>query len=346
MGSRGDGGGTSLPGSIGPLNTAPSSERSGANPSSTGAGGDKAGSTHETTDGSGPAIPIMSKDGNSIDHFERSNADGSTTIMTADGEEAYTLPPSSAGHDESSSTDDTNADAGTTDDDSDNDDTSDDTSDAAADDGGTTDDGNSGEATAWVDPDAVEASGAAIFDTHLTGFDRLTVAGGSVVDIAFTNTGNPNDGVGGPIDLTDETLLIPTRDAIAHVDSDAADASGATALDTHLTGLDYLQLAGGSVVDIRYTNTGNPSGPVTGVDTGTFDPSTIGPDGTDEMGFTATEFTVADTDLQVSFDSNQLTAADDLDTGFQLDAPDQALDAGLDAGMDAGGEGDGPLPFP
>ena len=90
MGSRGDGGGSSPPASIGPLNPNPSSQSSGANSTSTG-------STRETTDGAGPAIPIMSKDGNSIDHFERKNADGSTTIMTADGEEAYTLPPSSDG---------------------------------------------------------------------------------------------------------------------------------------------------------------------------------------------------------------------------------------------------------
>lgn len=291
----------------------------------------------------------MSKDGNSIDHFERSNADGSTTIMTADGEEAYTLPPSSAGHDESSSTDDdTNSDSGSTDDDSDNDDTSDDD----ADDGGTTDDGNSGEATAWVDPDAAEASGASMFDTHLTGFDRLTIAGGSVVDVAFTNTGNPNDGVGGPLDLTGATLHVPTRDEIAHLDLDAADASGAGALDTHLTGLDYLGVAGGSVVDVRFTNTGNPNGPVTGIDPGTFDPSTIGPDGTNSAatGFTATEFTVAGADLEVSFDSNQFEAVDNLDTGFQLDAPDQAFDDGIDDGMvagnEVGGENNGPLPFP
>ena len=350
MGSRGDGGGSSLPGSSGPLNpNPPASSPPGGNSSSTGTGGSKAESTHETTDGAGPAIPIMSKDGESIDHFERRNADGSTTIMTADGEEAYTVPPPSKGEDESSSTgDDTNSDSGSTDDDSDNDDAADDAADDSADDGEAPDDGSSEEATAWVDPDAADASGAATFDTHLTGFDRLTVAGGSVVDVAFTNTGNPNDGVGGPIDLTGATLQIPTGDRIAHVDSDAADASGAGAVDTHLTGLDFLDLAGGSVVDVRFTNTGNPNGPVTGIDTGTFDPSTIGPDGTNAStgGFTATEFMVAGADLQVSFDSNQFEAADSFDTGFQLDAPDEALDDGMDAGNEIGGEGNGPLPFP
>ncbi len=187
-----------------------------------------------------------------------------------------------------------------------------------------------------------------MFDTHLTGFDRLTVAGGSVVDVAFTNTGNPNDGVGGPIDLAGATVLIPTRDGIAHVDSDAADSSGAGAFDTHLTGLDYLGLAGGSVVDVRFTNTGNPNGPVTGIDTGTFDPSTLGPDGTNAstVGFTATEFTAAGADLQVSFDSNQFEAVDNLNTGFQLDAPDLAFDADMEAGSEIGDESNGPLPFP
>lgn len=151
------------------------------------------------------------------------------------------------------------------------------------------------------------------------GVDDRRFAGGSVVDIAFTDTGNPNDGVGGPIDLTGAELNIPTTDTIAHVDADAADASGAGSFDTHLTGLD----------------------------TSTFDPSTIGPDGTDAMGFTATEFVVAGADLQVSFDSNQqLDASDNLDTDFQLDAPDQALDTGMDDGNEIGDEGSGPLPFP
>ncbi len=343
MGSRGSGGEASPPGSIGPLNTN----------SSTGTGGTTPGSTKETTDGSGPAIPIMSKDGNSIDHFERSNADGSTTVMTADGVEVYTLPPSSAGHDESSSTDnDTNSDSGTTDDDSGNDGTADDnadaddggtTDDADAGDGGTTDDEDDGGTTAWIDPDAADASGSSMFDTHLTGFDRLTIAGGTVVDIGFTNTGNPNDGVGGPIDLTGATLRSPTVAGIAHVDSDAADASGAGALDTHLTGFDYLGLAGGSVVDVRFTNTGNPNGPVTGIDPSTFNPSTVGPGGTDAM--------LSSADLEVSFESIQIesiqfAAIDNLETGFQLDAPDQALDDGMEAGIGVGGETNGPLPFP
>ena len=166
----------------------------------------------------------MSKDGNSIDHFERTNADGSTTVMTADGKEAFTLPPSSQGGDESASTDEgTNPDAGSTDDDGNNDgsggsddDGSDDdgSDDGGSDDGGgpdVPDDGNSGDATAWVDPDAAEASGFGGFDTHLTGFDRLTLAGGSVVDAVFTNTGNPNDGVGGPLDLSGATFHVPSR---------------------------------------------------------------------------------------------------------------------------------------
>ena len=55
---------------------------------------------------------------------------------------------------------------------------------------------------------------------------------------------------------------------------------------------------------------------------------------------------VAGADLQVSFDSNQFEAADSFDTGFQLDAPDEALDDGMDAGNEIGGEGNGPLPFP
>ena len=35
----------------------------------------------------------MSKDGNSIDHFERTNADGSTTVMTADGRRQGSVYP-------------------------------------------------------------------------------------------------------------------------------------------------------------------------------------------------------------------------------------------------------------
>ena len=364
MGSRGDGGGSSLPGSSPPLNTNPTDVSSGSNPSSTGTGGTKTGSTKEATDGSGPAIPVMSKDGNSIDHFERTNADGSTTMMTADGEEAYTLSPSSSGHDDSSSTDgDTNTDAGTTDNDSDNDsdssgddaDDGDDSSGDDADDGDSEvpDDGDSGETTAWVDPDAADTSGGAAFDTHLTGFDRLSAAGGSIVDIAYTNTGNPNDGVGGPLDLSGATLHIPSRNTIAYVDSDAADASGATAFDTHLTGLDYLGVTGGSVIDVRFTNTGNPNGPVVGIDPAGFDPSTVGPDGTNALqasetgGFAATQFMLADANLGVSFETNQFESVDNLDTGaLQLDASHQEFDADVEASGEFGGNGGGPLPFP
>lgn len=64
-------------------------------------------------------------------------------------------------------------------------------------------------------------------------------------------------------------------------------------------GFDFLGVAGGSVVDVRFTNTGN-----------------------------------------------QFEAADSLDTGFQLDAPDEAFDNGMEAGSEIGGEGNGPLPFP
>ena len=243
------------------------------------------------------------------------------------------------------------------------------------------DDGNSGEATAWVDPDAAEASGFGGFDTHLTGFDRLTLAGGSVVDAVFTNTGNPNDGVGGPLDLSGATFHVPSRDTIAHFDPDAGDASGADAFDTHLTGLDVLDVVGQSVIDVRFTNADGPNGPL-GMDPGTFDPSTLGPGGTNAhqvdgttgvlggdqsafiaglsapgftaSGFTASGFTASDSatsaDLQVSIGFNQFESLsnnfDQLDSGMLEVSGGLELDAGMEAGAGFAGEDGGPLPFP
>ncbi len=155
-----------------------------------GPGGPRPGGSHggpADTDGSGPAIPIMSKDGESIDHFERTNADGSMTILTADGKEVFNVPAKKDGTDTSAeAADDTNPNSGTTD----NDDSSDDAGDGESSDLG------DGEQTdvARVDPGANEGGDA----TGLRRFDFLATAGSSVVDSRYTNTGRPDSPAFGP----------------------------------------------------------------------------------------------------------------------------------------------------
>jgi hypothetical protein len=228
MGSRGTGN-VSLPDSIGPLVT--SSTGSGAPAVSTGGtGAHETGSDHagasstgpETTDGSGPAIPIMSKDGNSIDHFERANSDGSTTIMTADGNEAYTLPPSSAGHDTSSSTDDgTNTNAGTTDDDGSSDTNTDDSSDSGSTTG--TDDDTE---TAYVNPDADSGGGSILGDI---GTGSVFVSGGGYTDVVRPDLAS--------IDLGDVAAMNPHDvGLIANYNPDADSSGGGVIIATPLIG--------------------------------------------------------------------------------------------------------------
>lgn len=299
MGSRGSGS-VSLPDSIGPLNT---SSTGAGTPAigTTGTGAHDAGSDHagqsstgpQTTDGSGPAIPVMSKDGNSIDHFERSNSDGSTTIMTADGNEAYTLPPSSAGHDTSSSTDDgTNPNAGTTDDDGSDDSSSDDNSDTSSDDDsdtGTTTDSEDDTATAYVNPDDDSGGGSVLGDI---GGRSVFVSGGGYTDVIRPDLDS--------IDFSDVTAFNPHAEGLIANYNPDADASAGGMIATPLIG-------GG------FTDAGRPDLPT--IDTFGAVPEPHGGFGPN----------VAMTNEMVSFDAGNL----EIGQIAELDQSALALDGGL-----------------
>ncbi len=313
---------------IGPLNTTPGAggtpgasgtPGSGATPGAGGGSSSSSGPANDTSSGAGPAVPIMSKDGNSIDHFERKNADGSTTIMTADGDEAYTLPPSSDGSDASSSTDDgSNSDAGSTDDDSDN---NDDDSDNADDNSDLPDDGDSGEATAWVDDDAAGGIGSAGADfAGLTRGDFMTVAGGSAVDVRFTNIGGPDSPGTGPD--TTGAVVVPTAPGGETPQDDATDLLG-------FRELDVSRVPGAFVTDVR---------PDLVERMPTLDPSTLNPDLNPHAHIDTAE---------LAFGSGAM-AIDTADTAIGLDAPmelDVAIEASvgfaeLDDGQDFGAGSD------
>jgi hypothetical protein len=206
MGSRGNGGGTSLPNSIGPLNTTPANvpptgtaPRDTHQTSPTGRGGEVADQSAD------PINPVAGKDG-SVDHYEQQHADGSKSIYTADGTYFGTTQAKDGSNTSSAADDGTNTDAGSTDGDSDNEDPADDTPDdipTSAD---------SDEATAYVNPDADAGGGLSLLDTG----GRAFVAGGG-----FTDGGRDDLA---SIDLSGATIA-DHRNLYAHVDPDA-DSSG------------------------------------------------------------------------------------------------------------------------
>ena len=202
-GSRGDGGGSSLPGGIGPLgpkdSDTPAGERSQPNPAaqSDGRAGGK-----EADRSSDPIHPVTRPDG-TVDRYEQPHADGSKSIYTGDGTYVGDTQPSTPESDSSSSDDGSNSDAGSTDADSDNE-PADDTDDAGAD---VPDDGNSGEGTAYVNPDA-DSSGGGI--------------GGGVFVLGGGYTDGGRDELQG-IDLTGVSVRNPgDRSPYAHVDADSS----------------------------------------------------------------------------------------------------------------------------
>ena len=166
-----------------------------------------------TTDLGGGMSQTLHSDGTLVTTY----ADGSTT--TSHSSASYDRSSQPSGEPTSdTSTDGTNTNAGTTDDDDDDsgddsedDDSSDDSSDDSGDDSSS---GDSEEATAYVNPDAVEGGAGGEFDLEV-GLTRMTAHGGDVV--------NPNDGLGGT--EIDGTLRdAPT--AGPDVNPDAVDAAG------------------------------------------------------------------------------------------------------------------------
>ncbi len=126
--------------------------------------------------GPGVAIPVTREDG-TIDHFERTNADGSRDIFDSEGDHIFHEGPKQDAKDTSAEAGkDTNPETGTTDDD--------------VDDGGADD----GTEVARVNPDADD--GGDVLGGGL--FEFGVVAGSSVADSRFTNTGRPDSPVVGP----------------------------------------------------------------------------------------------------------------------------------------------------
>jgi hypothetical protein len=348
-GSRGDGGGTSLPAGIGPLPTkAGGSDPVPATPAPAGAQHGGPDNSHAST---GPAngpggnfVPVMNSTDTDINHFERDNGDGTTTVMTADGKEVQTVPTSQLHHEEASTDDGSNPDAGSTDDDGDNvpaDDT-DDAADDAADDIPKSDD-TSDTATAYVNPDADSGGGWSLGDTG----GRAFVAGGG-----FTDGGREDLAT---IDLSGATIS-DRRGLYAHIDPDA-DSSG---------GVSEIPIDGGGFTDVVRpelaqldltgltprnphdgTNAFGVGDQALGTDTGDGSPDGTGPYAPGVAGGDGTAFTAGIDSMSIALDDNAFS----LDVAsFQLD-DFSAQAAGMD-GLDAPGgdqmgdpDGDG-LPFP
>jgi hypothetical protein len=189
----------------------------------------------------------------------------SVTVTDADGKP---LAQPSAPGDYPSSGSDTNSDTGTTDDDSDN--GSDDGSDDNDDDTGTpVDDGNSGEAVARIDEES--SAHSATFDPSRADI-ITTTTGGTVVDERNTNTGNPKHQQDKPTDLPPDDGTDPADSPRG--DDPAGNTGFGTAPDPSRVDI-ITTTTGGTVVDERITNTGNPDHQP---EDPTLDPSTLPPD--------------------------------------------------------------------
>jgi hypothetical protein len=349
-GSRGDGGGSSLPGPIGPLVT----KAGGSDPApSAGAPGHGvAEDTHTGTRATGGGadgpggnfVPVMNSTDTDILHFERDNGDGTTTVMTADGKELQTVPTNQLHHEAASTDDGTNDAAGTTDDDSDNEPPADDTADDSADDIPTSDD-SSDTATAYVNPDADPGGGWSLGDTG----GRAFVAGGG-----FTDGGRDDLG---SLDLSGVTIS-DRRDLYAQIDPDA-DSSGGGLSEVPIVGGGFTDVVRPELAQIDLTGL-TPRNPhdgtnafgvggdeALGTDTGDGSPDGAGPYAPGVAGGDTSAFTAGFDSMSISLD----------DTAFSLDATSFQLDdfsaqtVGMDALAAPGGDqmgdpdGDG-LPFP
>ena len=350
-GSRGDGGGTSLPASIGPLPTkAGGSDPVPASPAPAGSQHGGADNSHAST---GPAagpggnfVPVMNSTDTDILHFERDNGDGTTTVMTADGKEVQTVPTSQLHHEEASTDDGSNPDAGSTDDDGDNvpaDDT-DDAADDAADDVPKSDD-TSDTATAYVNPDADSGGGWSLGDTG----GRAFVAGGG-----FTDGGRDDLA---SIDLSGATIS-DRRGLSAHIDPDADSSGGGVLSEVPIDGGGFTDVVRPELAQLDLTGL-TPRNPhdgtnafgvgdqALGTDTGDGSPDGTGPYAPGVAGGDGTAFTAGIDAMSISLDDNAFS----LDVAsFQLD-DFSAQAAGMDGLAAPGGDqmgdpdGDG-LPFP
>jgi hypothetical protein len=123
--------------------------------------------------------------------------------------------------------------------------------------------------------------------------DMFDLSGGTVVDVRNTNTGNPDHRPEGP-SLDPSTL--PPDDGTGEPRTD--DESGAHLEIGHpdTSELDMFDLSGGTVVDVRNTNTGNPDHRPEGP---SLDPSTLPPDDGTRVGLTTgDEDEMEDLDIQ------------------------------------------------
>ena len=314
-GSRGDGGGSSAPAPIGPLgtqsdgigNSSPPSQSSTADVPAEDAGGldftgvDGQLGTSITVDASGTSTAVI--------HTTEGDVKVTETGMAqlADEREREEAKEDADGGDGEGGSD---ADDDAADDDAGDDDAGDDdgSNDEPADDGG---DGAGADDAGMYDPDAIGGLGTFGGATRL---DAVVIGShGGVFDGRFTNTGNP-DGPG-TIDLGDVEPEDPNDPGtISLVDPDADDGG----FGDRLSAIHLMEVNAGHVFDVTLTNTGD--GTLGALDPSQFDPSTLGPGGTDAM------------DSGLDFDGP--------DDGFDLDGPD----VGMDDGLDLDGPGPGPLP--
>lgn len=219
-GSRGDGGGTSLPGGIGDLNTSPTDVQSGNQPTG------RAGSGEVHNDGVQDDVEFES-----VEVSPRS----STSILEGWPTASEPAGPSAAGSQPSSSTGDdgTNTNAGSTD----NDDAPP-ADDPPADDPNNDEqaaDNSSDEENAYVNPDADSGGGWSLGD----GAGRAFVAGGGFTDGA-------SRGDLSTISMSDLHVNVPSRGLIEHTDlgaGEGGDVGGGT-------GFVDMPIAGGGFTDV------------------------------------------------------------------------------------------------